>query len=51
MELAEILEISTGYLLNNECGASDMDEVEQEMFVFVKNVKNDKLRYIWYWSN
>ncbi len=46
LELAEILETTAGYLLNNECRASDMDEVEQEMFALVKNMKSDKLRYV-----
>ena len=46
LELAIILEISTGYLLNNECGANDMDEVEKEMFTLLKNMKSENLRKV-----
>ena len=46
LELAIILETSTGYLLNNECRANDMDEVEKEMFALLKNMKSENLRKV-----
>lgn len=46
LELVAILEISTGYLLNDEYSAGEKDEVEQEMLVMLRNMKNDKLRQV-----
>ena len=46
LELAIILETSTGYLLNNECRANDMDEVEREIFTLLKNMKCENLRKV-----
>lgn len=46
LELAIIMEISTGYLLNNECDADDMDDVEKEMFALLKNMKSENLRKV-----
>ena len=46
LELAEILETTAGYLLNEEFSGDMMDEIEKEMLVLLKIMKTNKIRQV-----
>ena len=46
LELAKILETTTGYLLNEELSGDMMDLIEKEMIILLKMLENDKIRHV-----
>ena len=46
LELAEILDTTAGYLLNEEFSGDIMDEIEKEMIGIFKMLENDKTRQV-----